>query len=210
MTKGELTVKHSKRVRRLRFWILQITGALDIEEDPNNVSFPNPKTCRELDKLKKGSRSLARKVQGMPFQESQGETNSKFQHWKKGVDALKRGLKATMDRLDQFSESSKEGSCTGSRKSTRLGRDQGWAGRMGGTSPTTAASLLWKWRKTERDGGAILDPHHGIDREGQQGRCWNWSHRPGQVSNWEIYCDSGITHLSSGREGILDSWKTPL
>ena len=29
-------------VRRLSFWILQITGALDIEEDPGNVSFPNP------------------------------------------------------------------------------------------------------------------------------------------------------------------------
>ena len=28
-------------VRRLQFWILQITGALDMEEDPNNVSFPN-------------------------------------------------------------------------------------------------------------------------------------------------------------------------
>ena len=45
-------------VRRLSFWILQITGALDIEEDPNNVSFPNPKVCRELDRLKKEVEAL--------------------------------------------------------------------------------------------------------------------------------------------------------
>ena len=47
-------------VRRLRFWILQITGALDIEEDPGNVSFPNPRTCRELNKLKKEVEALMR------------------------------------------------------------------------------------------------------------------------------------------------------
>ena len=40
-------------VRRLKFWILQITGALDIEEDPSKVSFPNARTCRELDRLKR-------------------------------------------------------------------------------------------------------------------------------------------------------------
>ena len=30
-------------VGRLSFWILQITGALDIEEDPNKVRFPIPR-----------------------------------------------------------------------------------------------------------------------------------------------------------------------
>ena len=40
-------------VRRLSFWIMQITGAMDIEENPDNVSFPNGQTCRELSRLKK-------------------------------------------------------------------------------------------------------------------------------------------------------------
>ena len=65
-------------VKRLSFWILQITGALDLEEDPNNVSFPNPKTCRELDKLKKEVRKSARSA----IPRIQGETKLRLQHWK--------------------------------------------------------------------------------------------------------------------------------
>ena len=37
----------------------------------------------------------------MPFQKSRGD-QSKIPVLEKGVDSLKRGLKATMDRLDQF------------------------------------------------------------------------------------------------------------
>ena len=88
-------------VRRLRFWILQITGALDIEEDPNNVSFPNPKTCRELDKLKKEVEALQEKCKEC-HSKNPGGDQFKIPALEKGVDALKRGLKATMDRLDQF------------------------------------------------------------------------------------------------------------
>ena len=68
-------------VRRLQFWILQITGALDIGEDPNNVSFPNPKSCRELDMLKKEVETLQKSARSA-IPRVQGETNSKFQHWK--------------------------------------------------------------------------------------------------------------------------------
>ena len=88
-------------VRRLSFWILQITGALDIEEDPNNVSFPNPKVCRELDRLKKEVEALREKCKEC-HSKNPGGDQFKIPVLEKGVDALKRGLKATMDRLDQF------------------------------------------------------------------------------------------------------------
>ena len=62
-TGGTDCVALKETVKRLSFWIVQITGALDIEEDPGNMSFPNPKTCRELDRLP-----------GVPFQESRGRS----------------------------------------------------------------------------------------------------------------------------------------
>ena len=102
-------------VRRLRFWLLQITGALEIEEDPGNVSFPNPRTCRELDKLKKEVEALQEKCKEC-HSKNPGEDQSKIPILEKGMDSLKRGLTATMDRIDQVSESSKEGSCSGFRK----------------------------------------------------------------------------------------------
>ena len=80
---------------------MQITGALDIEEDPDNVSFPNPKTCRELDKLKKEVEALQEKCQECHSKNPGGDP-SKIPVLEKGVDSLKRGLTATMDRLDQF------------------------------------------------------------------------------------------------------------
>ena len=85
----------------MSFWILQITGALDIEEDPGKVSFPNPKTCRELDKLKKEVEDLQEKCKECHFKNPGGD-QSQFSILEKGVDSLKRGLNATMDRLDQF------------------------------------------------------------------------------------------------------------
>ena len=88
-------------VNRLSFWILQITGALDIEEDPGNVSFPTPKICRELDKLKKDLEALQDKCQEC-HSKNPGGDQSKVPVLEKGVDSLKRGLKVTMDRLDQF------------------------------------------------------------------------------------------------------------
>ena len=88
-------------VRRLQFWILQITGALDIEEDPNNVSFPNPRSCRELDMLKKEVETLREKCKEC-HSKNPGGDQQKIPTLERGVDALKQGLKATMDRLDQF------------------------------------------------------------------------------------------------------------
>ena len=69
-------------VRRLQFWILQITGALDIEEDPSKVSFPNEKTCRELDRLKKEVEILQEKCKEC-HSKNQGETNPRFLYWKR-------------------------------------------------------------------------------------------------------------------------------
>ena len=86
-------------VNRLSFWILQITGALDIEEDPSNVAFPNPKTCRELDRLRREVEALQEKCQEC-HSKSPGGDQSKIPALKKGVDSLKQGLSATIDRLD--------------------------------------------------------------------------------------------------------------
>ena len=85
----------------MKFWILQITGALDIEEDPSQVSFPNPQICRELDKLKKEVDSLQEKCKKC-HSKNPGGDQSKIPTLERGVDSLKRGLNATMDRLDQF------------------------------------------------------------------------------------------------------------
>ena len=102
MTRGGTDCEALKEtVRRLSFWILQITGALDIGEDPNNVSFPNPKACRELDKLKKEVEALHERCKEC-HSKNRGGDQFKVPTLEKGVDALKRGLNATMDRLDQF------------------------------------------------------------------------------------------------------------
>ena len=88
-------------VRRLKFWILQITGALDIEEDPGKVSFPNAKTCWELDRLKKEVEALQEKCKEC-HSKNPGGDQSKIPVLEKGVDSLKRGLKTIVERLDQF------------------------------------------------------------------------------------------------------------
>ena len=73
--KGESDCKTlEETVRRLSFWITQITGAKDIGENPDNVSFPNGQTCRELTKLKK---SVIPRIQG--------ETHRGFPHWRRMV-----------------------------------------------------------------------------------------------------------------------------
>ena len=86
-------------VKRLSVWILQITGALNIEEDPKNVNFPNPKNCRELERLKKEMEVLQEKCQEC-HSKNPGGDQSKIQALMKGVESLKQGLSATMDRLD--------------------------------------------------------------------------------------------------------------
>ena len=64
------------------------------------MSFPNPKTCRE-DKLKKEVEDLQEKCKECHFKNPGGD-QSQIPMLEKGVDSLKRGLNATMDRLDQF------------------------------------------------------------------------------------------------------------
>ena len=63
------------------------------------MSFPNPKTCRELDKLRKEVEALQEKCQ--ECHSNPGGDSSKIPALERGVDSLKRGLEATMDRLDQ-------------------------------------------------------------------------------------------------------------
>ena len=91
----------TETVRRLSFWIMQITGAMDIEENPDNVSFPNAQTCRELFEAKERSGNPTEPMQGVSFQESRGD-QSKISSLEKNGETLKEGLKATMGRLDQF------------------------------------------------------------------------------------------------------------
>ena len=87
-------------VSRLSFWILQITGALDLEENPDKVDFPNPKTCREIDRLKREIEDLQEKCKECHSKNPGGDL-VKIPVLEKGVESLKRGLNATMDRIDQ-------------------------------------------------------------------------------------------------------------
>ena len=87
-------------VSRLSFWVLQITGALGLEENPDKVSFPNPKVCREIDRLKKEIGDLQEKCKEWHSKDPGGD-QSKIPALERGVETLKKGLKATMDRLDQ-------------------------------------------------------------------------------------------------------------
>ena len=88
-------------VRRLSFWIMQITGAMDLEESPDNVSFPNGQTCRELARLKKEVETLQNKCKEC-HSKNPGGDQSQISSLEKNVETLKRGLSATMGRLDQF------------------------------------------------------------------------------------------------------------
>ena len=42
---------------------MQITGAIDLGENPDQVSFPNTRTCRDLVKLKKEVEALQQKCE---------------------------------------------------------------------------------------------------------------------------------------------------
>ena len=88
-------------VRRLSFWIMQITGAMDIEENPDNVSFPNGQTCRELSRLKKEVETLQNQCKECHSKNPGGDP-LKISSLEKNGETLKEGLKATMGRLDQF------------------------------------------------------------------------------------------------------------
>ena len=65
------------------------------------MSFPNPRVCRELDRLKKEVEVLQEKCKEC-HSKNPGGDQSKIPTLEKGLNALKQGLKATMDRLDQF------------------------------------------------------------------------------------------------------------
>ena len=43
-------------VRRLSFWIMQITGAIDLGENPDQVVFPNTRTMSRLGEVEERSR----------------------------------------------------------------------------------------------------------------------------------------------------------
>ena len=51
-------------VKRLSFWIMQITGAIDLGENPDQMAFPNTRTCRDLVKLKRDVETLQQKCDG--------------------------------------------------------------------------------------------------------------------------------------------------
>ena len=88
-------------VRRLSFWIMQIAGAMDLEENPDNVSFPNGQTCRELLRLKKEVEVLQNKCKEC-HSNNPGGDQSNISSLEKNGETLKKGLSATMGRLDQF------------------------------------------------------------------------------------------------------------
>ena len=79
---------------------MQITGALGLEENPDKVNFPNPKMCREIDRLKREIGDLQEKCKEC-HSKNPGGDQLKIPALERGVETLKKGLKATMDRLDQ-------------------------------------------------------------------------------------------------------------
>ena len=79
---------------------MQITGALDLDENPDKVNFPNPKACREIDKLKREIGDLQEKCKECNSKNPGGDPGQ-IPALEKGVESLKRGLNATIDRIDQ-------------------------------------------------------------------------------------------------------------
>ena len=65
------------------------------------MSFPNAKTCRELDRPKKEVEVLQEKCKECHSKDPGGD-QSKIPVLEKGVDALKRGLQTVVERLDHF------------------------------------------------------------------------------------------------------------
>ena len=110
-------------VRRLSFWIMQITGATDIEENPDNVSFPNSQTCRELLKLKKEVETLQNQpMQGLPFQESRGRSKD-FLPRKEWGD-IKGGTQGSDESIRSVLEPPKAGSCASAGDAEEPGFDK--------------------------------------------------------------------------------------
>ena len=88
-------------VRRLSFWIMQITGAIDLGENPDNVAFPNTRTCRDLVQLKKEVEALQQKCEDCHSKNTGGDSK-RVSSLEKKAETLKKGLAATVTRLDQL------------------------------------------------------------------------------------------------------------
>ena len=80
---------------------MQITGAMDLEENPHDVVFPNGQTCREIAKLKKEVEILQNQCKEC-HSKNPGGDQLEISSLEKNVETLKKGVSATMGRLDQF------------------------------------------------------------------------------------------------------------
>ena len=69
--------------------------------ESSKVSFPNAKTCRELERLKKEVEALQEKCKEC-HSKNPGGDQSKIPVLERGVDSLKRGLKTIVEQLDHF------------------------------------------------------------------------------------------------------------
>ena len=87
-------------VRRLTFWVMQITGAMDLEENPDNVFFPNGQTCRELLRLKKEVEVLQNQCKECHSKNPEGD-QSKISSLEKSGETLKRGLSAQVQEVQK-------------------------------------------------------------------------------------------------------------
>ena len=72
---------------------------MDIEENPDNVSFPNGQTCRELSRLKKEVEALQEKCKEC-HSKNPGGDQSKISSLERNAETLKRGLSATIEVTD--------------------------------------------------------------------------------------------------------------
>ena len=136
---------------------MQITGALDLEENPDKADFPNPRTCREIDKMKREIEDLQEKCKSaMP--RMQGEIKRRSQHWKR---------EWSHGSIGPGVESSKERSCkdSGNTASARFYQDElaAWAVHLQQQQQLTPRGT----GDPQGSGGAVSRSHHNINCNGQ-------------------------------------------
>ena len=119
----------------------------------NRVSFPNPKTCRELDRLKKEVEALQEKCQ---------ECHSK----NPGGDHSSEDSRQPWDRLDQFMSHQKKDHAKVQeiQQALDVTRDELLRGRC---TFNNNHNSHFKPKEIKMWGESTSEPNHGVDCKGQ-------------------------------------------
>ena len=180
---------------------MQITGAMDIEENPDNMSFPSARTCGELSKLQKDVETLQNQCKEC-HSKNPGGDQSKISSLEKNGETLKEGLKATMGRLDQFLSHQKKdhAQVQEMNRDLNLIRDElaAWAVYFQqGPEPLGASEKQPEFQQPS------VVPTTVLTAMASQGDVKIEVTDPDRCPIGK-YCDSGVIDLHGGREGIFD------